>query len=176
MELFWAKGYAATSMNDLVEALGIGRQSLYDTFGDKHELFLLALDTYRQSVGGGFRALLRPDRPLRGALRDLLLATIDFTLSTGSRTCMLVNAAAELCPEDEDVRYRLCRDMTALEDALAERLEGAQRDGEIGAHHDARATARYFVNAIHGLQLTAKVVRDRTALVQIADVTLAVLG
>lgn len=176
MELFWAKGYAATSMSDLVETLGVGRQSLYDSFGDKHELFLQALDTYRAQFGSGWRKLLSAERPVRGSLRDLLTATIDFALSIGGRTCMLVNAASELCPEDDDVRGRLCHDVAALEDALTERLDRARRDGEIGAHHDARATARYLVNSLHGLQLTAKIVRDRAALMQIADVTLAVLG
>jgi TetR/AcrR family transcriptional regulator, transcriptional repressor for nem operon len=176
-EVFWKRGFEATSIGDLVEALGIGRQSLYDTFGDKHALYLAALDRYRQRYGGSIRAMLDNELPVRRALRNALETVIANILEDPEgKTCMLVNAVAERCPQDDSVVQRFCSNQKGIEDALRQRFERAQREGEIAKHLDPQALARYFVNAINGLQITGKAVRDRQFLSDVADVTMTVLG
>jgi TetR/AcrR family transcriptional regulator, transcriptional repressor for nem operon len=174
MELFWQRGYEATSIGDLVDHLGVGRQSLYDTFGDKYALYLEALDHYRDHHGvpGGLDALLAG--PVRRAVRDMLAFVIERIMI--GKSCMLVAAATERCPSDSEVQTRFGSLFTHFEQALLKRLERARDDGEIGRHHDPAALARYFVNAAHGLQVTGKALRDRAALEQIADVTVSILG
>ena len=177
LEVFWDRGYEGTPMADLVEELGVGRQSLYDTFGDKHALYAAALDRYaQQHGGGGSMPALDGPAPVRRALRDALQCAIDGALDGGGRTCMLIDAVAERCPGDEDVQRTFCRSVRGLEEALTARLERARETGEIGRHHAPRSLARYFVSAVQGLQLMAKGTRDRRLLEEIADTTVSILG
>jgi TetR/AcrR family transcriptional regulator, transcriptional repressor for nem operon len=176
VDVFWARGYEATSIGELTDALGIGRQSLYDTFGDKHALYLAALDRYREQTGGITCRALGAEVPVRRAMRRLLQAIIDTILGEPGRTCMMVNAAAERCPLDAAVARRFAAAASTMSETIEARLSRARDDGELGTQHDPVALARYFVNAIHGLNITAKAVRDRRALEQIADVTVSILG
>lgn len=176
-DVFWKRGYEATSIGDLVAALGIGRQSLYDTFGDKHALYLAALDRYRQRHGGAVTCALESDVPLRRALRTIFEGAIDQLLGDPQgKSCMLVAAIAERCPDDASVAERFCTNMKTMEQALEKRLARAREEGEIGRHLEPAALARYFVNTLNGLQITGKALRDRKALLEIADVALAILG
>lgn len=176
-DVFWKRGYEATSIGDLVAALGIGRQSLYDTFGDKHALYLAALDRYRQRHGGAVACALESDMPLRRAIRTIFEGAIDQLLGDPQgKSCMLVAAIAERCPDDKSVAERFCTNMKSMEQALEKRLVRARDEGEIGRHLEPAALARYFVNTLNGLQITGKALRDRKALLEIADVALAILG
>jgi TetR/AcrR family transcriptional repressor of nem operon len=176
LEVFWDRGYDGTSMSDLVDALGVGRQSLYDTFGDKRALYLLALDRYRAERGTTPWHLL-DELPLRPGMRALFDAVIDWLVdSPEGRTCMLVSAAAERAPHDPEVAARFCASTKQVEHVFVARFKRAQAAGEIGAQHDVIALARYFANMLNGLNVTAKAVRDRTHLQQIVDVSLAILG
>jgi TetR/AcrR family transcriptional repressor of nem operon len=176
-EVFWKRGYEATSINDLVNELGIGRQSLYDTFGDKRALYLAALDRYREKHGCSVVAGLEESVvPLRKAVRELLLRVVDWLLSPEGKTCMLVGAAVERCPDDCEVADRFGANVAHMARVLERRLVRAQEDGEIARHLDPAALARYFVSTVNGLQVTSKVVRDRAALVQVVDVAMTVLG
>lgn len=176
-DVFWKRGYEATSIGDLVAALGIGRQSLYDTFGDKHALYLAALDRYRQRHGGVVACALESDMPLRRAIRTIFEGVIDQLLGDPQgKSCMLVAAIAERCPDDKSVAERFCTNMKSMEQVLEKRLARAREEGEIGRHLEPSALARYFVNTLNGLQITGKALRDRKALLEIADVALAVLG
>ncbi|HVK74135.1 MAG TPA: TetR/AcrR family transcriptional regulator [Kofleriaceae bacterium] len=174
MQLFWSRGYEATSMADLVDHLGIGRQSLYDTFGDKHALYLAALDHYvERSAAPPFEC----DVPVRKQLRMLFTSVIDRAVGEPERNCcLLILAAAERATVDDEVAARVAAASQRLEKVLTRRLTAAQRDGEIGSHHDPLALARFLTSAINGLQLTGRTARDRKHLEQIADTTLSLLG
>jgi len=176
MHLFWERGYEATSIGDLTTHLGIGRQSLYDTFGDKHGLYLAALDRYIAASIGQVPGALRDHRPLRRQIRDLLQGLIEATTASEGRSCMLVLAAAERCNADTEVKRRFCANGARMEEALFVRLTQARTDGELAAHHDPRALARYFVTTIYGLQMSARGGTAPDALEQAADVAVMILG
>src|SRR5258707_11434016 len=96
MAVFWEKGYEGTSTDDLVRAMGIGRQSMYDTFGDKHQLYLEALQLYEASSGAElFRRIYESSSPFV-ALCDYILSIADGTAADRSRGCFYVNATNEL--------------------------------------------------------------------------------
>lgn len=176
-DLFWRRGYEATSIGELVEALGIGRQSLYDTFGDKHALYLAALDRYRQRHGGMVGIVLETEQPLRRAMRSLFEGVIDHLLSDPEgKACMMVAAVSERCPKDAEVATRFCQNLEGMERAFTRRFARAREEGEIARHLEPTALARYFINTLNGLQITAKAIRERRALLEIAEVAMAVLG
>lgn len=175
MDLFWSRGYEATSMTDLVAHLGIGRQSLYDTFGDKRALYLAALDHYAKT--GRASVPLPDDVPVRRQLKLIFAALIDRALSEPEHgCCLMVLAAAERAPADEQVTERFCSVADQLERSFVRRLKRAQHDGEIGAHHDPVALARFLTSQAYGLQLVGRGVRDRRHLEQIAQTALSILG
>ncbi len=176
MRLFWSQGYEATSIQDLTDGMGIGRGSLYDTFEDKHTLFLAALDRYRATVSARLFAPLEEPIPVRMALRRVFDHVVEEAQAEEHHGCLMANATLELASRDATVRCRAAANLEGLEEKIGRVLARAQREGEIGVHHDPRALARFLFNALQGLRVTAKVTPDRTVLEDIARVTLSVLG
>lgn len=176
MELFWEQGYAATSMEQLVRTMGIRRQSLYDTFGDKHRLFLAAMDSYCAMLDAAMLAPLRaPDAGLQ-ALHDTGMAIIDFLLQYPKRrACLMANTTLELAPHDEAVAAKVQAHMQNMESAFRHALGNAQAHGEIAASADADALAKYLVGMAHGLMVMAKSGADRETLTGIMATAVAPL-
>jgi TetR/AcrR family transcriptional repressor of nem operon len=176
MELFWEQGYAATSMEQLVAAMGINRQSLYDTFGDKHRLFLAAMDSYCAMLETAMLSPLRaPDAGLQ-ALHETGLAIIDFLVRYPKRrACLMANTALELAPHDAEVAAKVRAHMDNMEAAFRHALVNARARGEIAATSDPDALAKYLVGMAHGLMVMAKSGADRDALTSILTTAVAPL-
>src|SRR3712207_3633301 len=93
MEVFWSRGYEAASVGELVKHMGINRQSLYETFGDKHSLYLAALDRYREVEGAKMYGVLEGPGSVKRALRELFEGVIEGALGEGGRRgCLVGNA------------------------------------------------------------------------------------
>src|SRR5262245_46829740 len=175
MDLFWRRGYEATSIGDLVEHLGVGRQSLYDTYGDKRALYVAALDRYREQFGEQVAEAFSAEGPIRRVLRNVMRAIAEKAAQRPSRSCMLLSAVAERGPDDADVRRRFCDNTSSFERVLAQRLARARDVAEFDSEHDDRTLARYFASSVYGLQLLARGGADRRHLDQVIDVTLSIL-
>ncbi|MGI5154291.1 TetR/AcrR family transcriptional regulator [Microbispora sp. CA-102843] len=176
LDLFWRRGYEATSMADLVEHLGIGRASLYATFGGKHDLYVKALERYAQTRDPDLVELLSQPGPALPAVRTLVeLYTEDSIRDRDRRGCMIVNAATELLPDDEPVARLVETSWTGLETALASALIRARAQGEISAEADPRALARFVLVFLQGLQVMAKGHGDPARLRDAAAQALAML-
>ena len=176
MEVFWARGYEAASIQDLVSHMGINRQSLYDTFGDKHALYLQALDRYREVEGRKMFELLERPGSVKRALRQLFQAVIEGASCAGQRRgCFMGNAMSELAGRCKETAAKTCSNMASAEQALHRALLRGQREGEIRAGRDLRAVARFLYSSLQGLQLMAKATRDRKMLEDVVKVTLSVL-
>ncbi|MEU6430212.1 TetR/AcrR family transcriptional regulator [Microbispora sp. NPDC046973] len=157
LDLFWRRGYEATSMADLVEHLGIGRASLYATFGGKHDLYVKALERYAQTRDPDVVELLSQPGPALPAVRTLIERyTEDSIRDRDRRGCMIVNAAAELLPDDEPVARLVETSWTGLETALTSALIRARAQGEISADADPRALARFVLVFLQGLRVMGK--------------------
>ena len=177
MDMFWLKGYEATSVQDLVDCMGINRGSLYDTFGDKHTLFLSALDYYRdERVNMLLKTLLKSTEGV-GAIRQFFDNLVDNRSSDrGCQGCLMVNATVERALHDDETAVKVSAHMAILEDAFYRALLRAQRQGELTKPAESlRALARYFVSSANGLCVTAKISPDRSVLQDIADTTLSIL-
>ncbi|SDM40124.1 TetR/AcrR family transcriptional regulator [Allokutzneria albata] len=157
MELFWRRGYEATSMQDLVDHLGIGRASIYATFGSKHELYLSALDRYCESMDGSALTALSQPGPALPAVRAVMRSFAERSLADEERKgCMVTNTAVECLPRDQQAARRVDASHDAIETALAGALIRAQNQGELAEDRNPRAIARFLVTFLQGLQVIAR--------------------
>lgn len=157
LDLFWRRGYEATSMADLVEALGIARASIYGTFGGKHDLYLAALGRYQRARDGQvLEALSRPG-PALPAVRALV---IDFAEQAAGddlrRGCFVTNTAVELAPHDAAAARRVEASWDALEAGLTSALLRARAQGELAAGRDPRGLARMLLVLLQGIRVVGK--------------------
>ncbi len=156
LRVFWAKGFAATSTDDLREAMGIGRQSLYGAFGDKRTLYLEALNTYQQRTNSGHvRRLNAPTSPLNG-IEDLLSGLVSDDDSERALGCMGVGSVGEFGVTDPDLNARRNAASAALGRRILERVSEGQRSGEIKPELDPDETAAFIQMTMTGLQVAAR--------------------
>lgn len=175
IELFWRQGYHATSIQHLVTHLGISRSSLYDTFGDKHSLFLSALARYAQQRSSQAKQT-TGRKPGREAIELFFERLVEHAVNDSlDRGCFMVNSTTELAANDDEVANEACNNRCDFEALFYQLLVSAQANGEVSAKHDARALARFLFNAMQGLQVTAKTRPERQVLEDIVLVTLSVL-
>jgi TetR/AcrR family transcriptional regulator, transcriptional repressor for nem operon len=170
LQAFWEKGYEATSLSDLLEATGLARQSLYNTFGDKRGLFLASLRRYTD-VGVGCLSQALEGGPVRAAIRGVF---DDVLQSAGrDRGCFLVNASTELLPRDAEVGRLVASALARQERALAEALRRGVRQGELQlTPKRIEQTARFLVGALQGLHVMVKAMPDSPALRDVVAVAL----
>ena len=174
MQLFWRKGYEAASMRELLDAMGIGRGSFYDTFGDKHALFMAALDRF-QEVRTSWVEEVLGDSGLDG-VREVFGRTVDGLVEFEPRRgCLLANSAVELAPHDPEVAGRISRYVHSTEAAFEGALVRARENGEILADSDPKALARFLVNTLHGMRVLARAGADRETLEDTVNVALGAL-
>jgi TetR/AcrR family transcriptional repressor of nem operon len=176
MQVFWVKGYEATSLDELLAAMKIGRQSLYDTFGDKRALFMEALAHYRELIDAYLRGCLADAPSVKAGFQRLFMQVVDEPEDHQRRGCLLVNSAVELAPHDPATAQVVVAFQRATERLFRRALELAQERGELAADRDVRALARYLVSAMQGLRVMAKADPNKAALRDVVDVALGVLG
>ncbi|MFF2751558.1 TetR/AcrR family transcriptional regulator [Kitasatospora sp. NPDC058048] len=156
LELFWQRGYEATSMADLVERLGIARASIYATFGSKRELYLRALERYcEQSDSARLLDLSQPG-PALPAVRALVRRYAVTDEEEGRRGCFVTNTAVELAPHDPAASRRVEASLDRLETLLTAALARAAAQGELPAGRDPRTLARMLVVLLQGIRVVGK--------------------
>lgn len=176
METFWCKGYEATSIQDLVEAMGINRGSLYDTFQDKRSLFLAAIAHYDNIIIG--RAIARleaPDAAKQAIVEHFFELVEGVAADAQRRGCLMTNSAVELAARDPETATHIAANLHRLETAFYKALVRAQEKGEISSSQNPRALARFFTCNLQGLRVVSKVNPDLTALRDMAKVVVSVL-
>lgn len=156
MEVFWSKGYNATSMQDLVDGMGINRASMYDTFGDKHQLYLEALRNYRNLQTQQAIAILENTQSTKEAIHNLLQGVLQDYSCSNNKGCFIVNAAVEFATHDEAVYQIIKNNLEALESALVRTIARGQASGEITSRESPEALAKFIINTINGMRVAEK--------------------
>ncbi|MGZ3764371.1 MAG: TetR/AcrR family transcriptional regulator [Mucilaginibacter sp.] len=175
--LFWRKGYSATSMQDLVDELGISRSSLYDTYGDKHTLFIKALETYKESATIKMCNIVSNTLSAKDAIRQLLeINALELIGDNQHKGCFMINAAVEVAPHDDEVSNIVCQNDQHIEDAFYQAIKKGQESGELANKQDARALARFILNTIKGIRVSAKSTTDKSIFDDIIKLTMSVLN
>jgi TetR/AcrR family transcriptional regulator, transcriptional repressor for nem operon len=176
MEVFWEKGYEATTTQDLCERTGLGRGSLYNAFGSKHRLYEESVRRYAETWAARQLATLTEPGNARERLRRLMIGVIDADLDDpGRRGCLALNAAVEVSGRDGEVPALVRKQFDDLEQALTDLVTVGQRAGELRSDRSARQVARAFQSTYYGLRTLAKVTDDRAALLDVVEGTLAAL-
>lgn len=176
---FWGGGYEATSVDDLTTAMGIGRQSLYDTYGDKRALYLEALDRYVATDGRRFlEPLLDLDAtsPLQ-AIHDSFDNLVGEVAGPhGRRGCMVVNAAIECAPEDRDLSERVRAAAEPVAALLAVAIRRAQVLGEVPTGRDPEGLGRFLADVVQGIRVSSRMGTDPRSARVTADIALSLLA
>ncbi len=177
MDLFWAHGYEATSVDDLTAGLGITRPALYRHWKSKQGLYEAALRHYRSMAGRAFTTALH-DHPddsvsiIRHRLNEIVGEALD---SPDRRGCFLVNAAMERAASDPATAAQVAEGLSRLRDRIAEALHIAKGHGALD-HSDPDGLARYLVVVIQGLRVVGKAMPDGSALDGVVDQAMAALS
>ncbi|MFJ6069267.1 TetR/AcrR family transcriptional regulator [Streptomyces sp. NPDC093065] len=177
LELFWRRGYEATSMSDLVEHLGVGRASIYATFGNKRELYLKALARYEQGLLLDLLEDLSRPGPALPGVRSLVRRYAAEAGADDSRLqgCFVTNTAAELAPHDAVAARRVERNWDQLETVLHTSLARARAEGELPAGRDPLALARMLLVLLQGMRVVGKASPDPARVRDAAEQALALL-
>ncbi|MGQ4334999.1 TetR/AcrR family transcriptional regulator [Streptomyces hayashii] len=176
MQVFWRHGYGATTPQCLVDALGIGKGSLYNAFGGKRQLFDLALRRYLDLQNAAVAELLDGSGPVKERLRTALhfIAQSDLT-DPDRRGCLALNAAMEFGRTDEAVTSQVRGMFDRFEGAFRALVEEGQRAGEIDPGRDAGALADLLLNTVNSVKLMARVESGPERLLRMIDVTVDLL-
>ncbi|MFD2613424.1 TetR/AcrR family transcriptional regulator [Paenibacillus gansuensis] len=173
MKLFWQQGYEKTSINDLVEHLGIHRRSLYDTFGDKHQLFLQAVEVYRNFVSGRLEKIINAPSARQG-LRTLFDFIID-GMEDKPPGCLVVNMSVELALRDPEVDAKARESFERTEGLITDLIRKGQENGEFTNMRDAGELAAHLHSTMLGLRVLVRTSADQKKLHRIAETALALL-
>ena len=176
MSLFWRLGYENTSVEALMREMGVARQSLYDTFGNKRALYLKALAFYRDRTNGAMQRMLESTPSVKAGFTKLLYGLAAETREQHERGCLLLSANLQRDPKDVVVSNFLRNNQARVEAIFNSALRRAQKEGELSAKEDTTALARFFVVTIQGMRAIARLHSNRKALEQVARIALAAFG
>lgn len=169
MRVFWQQGFAATTTEDLAQAMSIGRQSFYDTFGDKRRCYLEALRGYARDEMGAHIGVLRSiSAPVEG-LRDMLRSAADWTDDRRAMGCMIVGALSEFGSSDSEIASVLAPGRLMLEQAVAHLIREAKAKGEIAPSLDEQRAVDALLCTRTGIMLGAKAGLSPERLREVAD-------
>ena len=173
MDVFWSRGYHGTALPDLLRATKLSRGSLYAAFGDKHSLFLRALDRYIADALTRMEFEFDPRKDPIGGLRTYLAGYVERTSgSNGRRGCLLVATAMELAGQDAEVGRRVAGFFKAMEGRVADALSRAKAAGQLADGVEPVSAARILVCFVEGLRVTGKTAPARTISQATADALL----
>ncbi|WNI18465.1 TetR/AcrR family transcriptional regulator [Actinacidiphila sp. ITFR-21] len=173
---FRRTGYAGTSLSDLAEATGLGKGSLYNTFGDKEQLFQRAFGDYCDEADAATDALFTPDAGLSGALGYLRMVTRDALADREHVGCMITKTTSELAVSSPAVVDRASRTLHHAEDLITGALTRARETGETGGEEDPRDLARLLVAITRGIDALGKAGYSAQALRAIEATAARVIG
>jgi TetR/AcrR family transcriptional repressor of nem operon len=175
MELFWRRGYEAASLPELLKAMGISRQSLYDTFGSKRALYISALEHYRATQLSQAVALLgREGSPIEN-VRAALRFFPKMAAAAGCRGCLVANAIVELSPRDPELARLLSDSLELIRRGFEGALRKAQARGELAPGRSPRQLSRALTNAVMGIAVSGRLEGGRAELQDIFSGTLSML-
>jgi TetR/AcrR family transcriptional repressor of nem operon len=156
MQVFWQRGYAATSIQDLVEGTGLSRSSLYNAFESKNGLYQQALRRYHQLTQANVDLLSQPE-PATALVRQLLMRIVEDEMGDPrQRGCLVANATLELAAQDPAVAALVSQNFLRLENALEQLLIRGHQEGTLAPDKKPRALARFIVTTIQGMRVVSK--------------------
>ena len=172
-QVFWDKGYNGTSIQDLVDATGLNRSSIYNSFGSKQSLYKASLEQYEAESNKVFqKALLKSSGPLEAIKRILSTAIETTSQEEKGRGCFIMNCKAELSDTDSELRNWLIKNQDKSINLFKDLVIEGQREGQINELISAEVHAYTLFNAFQGLRMTGILTRDKHVLQDIIQNTI----
>jgi TetR/AcrR family transcriptional regulator, transcriptional repressor for nem operon len=176
IECFWHRGYEATSVRDLAEKMGISAPSLYNTYGDKHALFVQALERYLDRSTRARITRLEDSLPPKQAVRRFIEEIIERSVNDRERRgCFLINSALEVAPHDRKLGSLIADRLAEIETFFYRSIKTAQADGDVPKDRGARDIARLLLGVLLGIRVLARSKPERALLEGVARPALALL-
>jgi TetR/AcrR family transcriptional repressor of nem operon len=175
MDVFWDNGYANTTLDDLMARTNVGRQSLYDTFGDKRSLYLRALNEYRTTTQAAMRELFASQLTIQECFRAILFGIAEETRAQHERGCLLLSANLERNSQDKEVAAIVRRNQSECEAIFATALRKAQQTGQLNRDKDPDALASFLLATLQGMRQAARAASNRASLEYTARIALSTL-
>lgn len=176
MACFWQHGFEATSMRELTSSMRISSASLYAAFGDKHELFVRALERYMDGATRERIARLETKLPPAQAVRRFFSEIVERSVSDRQRRgCFLINSALEIAPHDARLGAEIARRLGEIENFFFRCIRAGQADGTIAAERPARDLARLLLGVLLGIRVLARSRPERALLEGVLRPALALL-
>lgn len=177
VDLFWYKGFNGTSAQDLVDELGISRSSLYDTFGDKHAIFIKSLQRYCKKLAGSMVAFIDQSENVEATIKHIFkVASAEAVEDQLAKGCFMVNTIIELAPHDKDVAAIVKQYIQDIENALCRAIEKGQDQGVFSKRQTAQSLARFLFNNLSGIRVASKSGTDAKVYDDVVGVALSVLS
>ncbi|MEQ9618509.1 MAG: TetR/AcrR family transcriptional regulator [Deltaproteobacteria bacterium] len=176
MDVFWEKGYKATSIDDLVNRMGIKRGSIYNTFGDKHSLFIAAVEYYGEAVTSEMiKVLESPGSPLKN-IHKFFDRVVNSPQDRKIRGCLISNTVVELAPHDDKVAEVVKGILARIQSAFLNCLDRAVEKGELPEDTDTVVLSHFLATSTHGLIVTGKSASNPEQLKKVVNVILSTIG
>ncbi|TYR33551.1 TetR/AcrR family transcriptional regulator [Mesorhizobium microcysteis] len=176
MEVFWAKGYEATQLAELMAAMGINPPSFYAAFGSKEKIFLEAVDLYLATVGAGSMKALAETANARAAIEAMLLASVDIALASPTSGGCMVSLALVNCQEqNKPLRIHMQELRRSTTSFIVQRLRRGVEEDDLPKEIDVERLASYFATLMQGLSLQAQDGAERDDLVGTVAMAMGVL-
>jgi TetR/AcrR family transcriptional regulator, copper-responsive repressor len=158
LDLFRTQGFAATSLDDLSEATGMNRPSLYGAFGDKRELYIKSYQRYREEARASMVEIFRQEMPVRRRLERIFASALNIYLSgeTGPRGCFTVVTAASEAVGDPDIRAMVLDGLNELDKAFASCFRRAKEKGELPESADPAVLAQLASATVHSIAIRSR--------------------
>lgn len=177
MNLFWKQGYSATSVQDLVSHLGINRASLYDTFGDKDQLFKKSFELYRKRNLEGIIHFFENRPNVKIGFSELFDNAIqEDVLDKDNKGCFVVNTTTELIPNDESLLMILEKNKRDFEKVFYNYLKKGQESGQLNTKQDLKSLATLFYTIYNGIRVVSKTRPNKKESSDSINVALSLLG
>jgi TetR/AcrR family transcriptional repressor of nem operon len=176
IECFWQRGYAATSVRDLTDRMGISGPSLYNAYGDKHGLFVQALERYLDESTRARIGRLESSLPPKQAIRRFIQEVIERSVNDRERRgCFLINSALEVAPHDKKLGALIADRLGEIEAFFYRSIKAAQADGTVPRERVAKDLARLLLGVLLGVRVLARSNPERALLEGVARPALALL-
>ncbi len=176
MHLFWKQGYSATSIQDLVNHLGINRASIYDTFGDKEKLFFSAFENYRKTNTDAIAKFFESQSNVREGFQKLFEFSIDESIRDADKKgCFVVNTTTELIPGDEKIVKIVRENKKTFERLFFDYLKHGEAHGQIPEGKDLKALASLIYTLYNGMRVISKVETNKKELMNSVKTVLVLL-
>lgn len=176
MELFWRKGYKATSIKDIVEHTDLRPGSIYNSFGNKKSLFMAVISHYeKHRTSQMIKILYGSGSPLENIRRffNNIIETPEERKSIG---CLLSNTAVELAPHDSEIARSTGNAMQKIENAFVDCLNRAVEVRELPKETDTKSLATYLATCTHGLLVTGKTMPDKERIKNIVEIIMTTIN